>query len=377
MIWQWLMMIGVGALIGGITNYLAIVMLFRPYKAIYIGGWKLPFTPGLIPKRHGEIAIQLGRIVEEYLVTEEALKEVIQTSRIRDEVESRIGLMVEGILSKDVRLRSVLDNLPDQLRLAMNHKLGLGGINDSIWADGLSHWLMDNWDRPLDDVIPIIPEGRKKIARIITHELLAQVHHFLTSLNGKRLFMEKTHSILQQKSGMFGFFANMFVSEKWIVEQILPRISELILHPTTQEKAEVMMDQMLEKFLDKSIGDLLGPGSDARNTAEKLIEMVQVQEKMSVILDKPISDWGKRLTPFLQPFIPHVVDWIMGRLAAQMGVVYRSLHLTEMVAKQVEGFPLTRLEQMILDISGKELKAITYLGALLGGMIGLFQYLLM
>ena len=45
-----LFMIIVGAIIGGVTNSLAIKMLFRPYNPIYIRNWRLPFTPGLIPK---------------------------------------------------------------------------------------------------------------------------------------------------------------------------------------------------------------------------------------------------------------------------------------------------------------------------------------
>ncbi len=44
----------IGAIIGSATNFLAIKMIFRPYNALYLGKWKLPFTPGLIPKRRGE-----------------------------------------------------------------------------------------------------------------------------------------------------------------------------------------------------------------------------------------------------------------------------------------------------------------------------------
>ena len=39
-----------GSIIGYFTNSLAIKMLFRPHKAIFIGKHQLPFTPGIIPK---------------------------------------------------------------------------------------------------------------------------------------------------------------------------------------------------------------------------------------------------------------------------------------------------------------------------------------
>ena len=47
----------VGGFIGWFTNYLAIKMLFRPYKEIRVFGIKLPFTPGLIPKEKERIAM--------------------------------------------------------------------------------------------------------------------------------------------------------------------------------------------------------------------------------------------------------------------------------------------------------------------------------
>src|SRR5690606_4046354 len=75
-----LFMMVIGAIIGGVTNHLAIKMLFRPYKAIYIGGKRLPFTPGLIPKRRDELARQMGRTVVEHLLTPESLKK-----KLRDE----------------------------------------------------------------------------------------------------------------------------------------------------------------------------------------------------------------------------------------------------------------------------------------------------
>ncbi len=56
-------MVVLGAVIGGYTKLLAITMLFRLYKPIYIFGKQMPLTPGLIPKRQDELAKQLGKLV--------------------------------------------------------------------------------------------------------------------------------------------------------------------------------------------------------------------------------------------------------------------------------------------------------------------------
>ena len=62
-----------GAVIGCFTNYIAIKMLFRPYKEIKIGNIRLPFTPGLIPKEKQRIAMAIGSAVGDKILTGEAV----------------------------------------------------------------------------------------------------------------------------------------------------------------------------------------------------------------------------------------------------------------------------------------------------------------
>jgi len=63
----------IGAIIGYGTNCLAIRMLFRPHRAIYLFGWRLPFTPGLIPKEQGRLAKKMANTVGGRLITPEIL----------------------------------------------------------------------------------------------------------------------------------------------------------------------------------------------------------------------------------------------------------------------------------------------------------------
>ncbi|MDR0302848.1 MAG: DUF445 family protein, partial [Treponema sp.] len=45
-----------GAIIGFVTNVVAIRMLFRPLKEIRFLGARLPFTPGILPKQRQKLA---------------------------------------------------------------------------------------------------------------------------------------------------------------------------------------------------------------------------------------------------------------------------------------------------------------------------------
>ena len=87
------LIVGIGAMIGWITNYVAIKMLFRPYKEINFGLFKIQ---GLIPKRKHEIAISIADTVQKELIS---LKDVTSTLD-GEELEARMGSMIDKILDE-------------------------------------------------------------------------------------------------------------------------------------------------------------------------------------------------------------------------------------------------------------------------------------
>lgn len=85
----WILLPGVGALIGYGTNYLAVRMIFRPVKAVRILG--LTFQ-GLVPRRQAELAASVGRVVGDHLFSHEDMLEAL--ARID------LGALVEAALDK-------------------------------------------------------------------------------------------------------------------------------------------------------------------------------------------------------------------------------------------------------------------------------------
>lgn len=79
-----------GAIIGIFTNYIAIKMLFRPYTERYIGKFRIPFTPGIIPRRQEALAGALGQMVSERLVRDEDLKEKLLSEEFSSTVINSI-----------------------------------------------------------------------------------------------------------------------------------------------------------------------------------------------------------------------------------------------------------------------------------------------
>ena len=84
----------VGAVIGYCTNYIAVKMLFRPLKAVKIGDYTLPFTPGIIPKGKERLAKALGNAIGSTLLTKEDMTNALLTESVKTQV---MGSIVDGI----------------------------------------------------------------------------------------------------------------------------------------------------------------------------------------------------------------------------------------------------------------------------------------
>lgn len=80
----------IGAVIGIFTNYIAVKMLFRPYREKHIGKWRVPFTPGIIPRRQAALGAALGRMVDETLVRKEDLKGALLSDEVATTVTNAI-----------------------------------------------------------------------------------------------------------------------------------------------------------------------------------------------------------------------------------------------------------------------------------------------
>ena len=78
------------ALVGYCTNYIAIKMLFRPRKELRIGSWRVPFTPGVIPKNQPRIAAAVGKAVSGTLLTQEDMAARLTQAGLKEKLADSI-----------------------------------------------------------------------------------------------------------------------------------------------------------------------------------------------------------------------------------------------------------------------------------------------
>ena len=81
----------IGGLIGYCTNYLAIRMLFRPREEKRIGNFKVPFTPGVIPRRKDKLAREIGEAVAQKVFTDEDISGIFTSEGMKQTVADLSG----------------------------------------------------------------------------------------------------------------------------------------------------------------------------------------------------------------------------------------------------------------------------------------------
>ena len=84
-----------GAFIGYLTNKVAIRMLFRPLKRWHVLGVSVPLTPGVIPAKRHDLAINIGEMVGTHLLTSKDIGAALSEERFQERllvlVDDRVG----------------------------------------------------------------------------------------------------------------------------------------------------------------------------------------------------------------------------------------------------------------------------------------------
>ncbi len=113
--------IATGALVGYVTNLIAVRMLFHPYKPIRIPLLGLR-VQGLLPAKKDEFADKIGEIAEEYLKTPEFKREleVGLSSAIKESIE---GEIMKSLLNYSPFVAGLLSPYISQLAKIVSERL--------------------------------------------------------------------------------------------------------------------------------------------------------------------------------------------------------------------------------------------------------------
>ena len=100
----WILPPLLGAIIGYVTNRIAIKMLFRPLNPKRILGVRVPLTPGVIPRNRFDLARTIARMVSEQLLSPKAIREQLDSPEFRDNLKGWIGERRRALMQRPISL---------------------------------------------------------------------------------------------------------------------------------------------------------------------------------------------------------------------------------------------------------------------------------
>ncbi|MTH54614.1 DUF445 family protein [Bacillus mangrovi] len=367
-VWTFIFMIGIGAAIGGVTNHLAIQMLFRPYNPVYVFGKRLPFTPGLIPKRRDQMAEQMGKMVIEHLLTADSLKKKMTESSFGQALEAWAEKQVFSWLDKQYTVLDVLGQAGMEKADEKTEAMILSFI-DSKWK----RFEEENRSKTLSELMPPLLEEKldTKAGEIARYIVQSGVSYF-ESFEGRNRIKNMIDDFLAER-GRLGSMIQMFTGNMNLSEFIQPELIKFLRNGETEAFIQDLITNEWNKAKKMTFSELqekLNLNETAADLKIRAVRSLRVKEWYS----KPVSELAAPYrTEIREKHIPNILNLLISGLTNNMDQLMKQLNIEKIVKEQVDTFSTQRLEQMVLSITSSELKMITYLGAFLGGLIGIIQ----
>lgn len=313
-----------GGVIGYITNDIAIRMLFRPHTAKYIFSIHIPFTPGIIPKEKGRIAEAIGGVISENLMNNEVLERYLLSEDMVEKVRSA----VEEFIATQQRNNETVSKF-------LGHYLSKEEI-DTI-AQNINRSITKQTYEKLAD---------SSVGEKVAHIAIDHVAQKLT-IDGAQELLSGIGGVL---GGLGGMAAGLFGGN--IVAKFLG-----------------MLREPAEHFLANNINTML------RNNGEEIVSNM-IGGEVDNLLNKPVCKLLEGHEEQLNQAVNTVESLYRNVITDHLPKILDSIDISKIVRERINEMDVDETEKLIFQVMDKELKAIVWLGALLGLLMGSINILI-
>ncbi|EJO5346153.1 DUF445 family protein [Clostridium botulinum] len=490
----------IGGIIGYLTNWIAIKMLFRPYEEKRIFGIKVPFTPGLIPKEKSRIAKSVGNAIGEHLLSSEIIIKSLCSKNMNNRLKIWIRQKVHSLITTKKTLEDkfkeflgykyenfaiglntnltnlTINNLTNEknkdkikgfIKFKVDKILALNGndITSSYIYKKTKESLIDNTNKYLETedfkyslknliienvqnkkvlnnkISDIVPNNLSSSMKVYIYRNRDNLSDYLNEMIKKEENINKIKDILKEViNNNVNSLMAMFVDVNSISDKTIIFLQEYIQREETKEQIVDFINKSMDKILDRKIQDIIKdiPQNNKDliineivdillknfkttgavfGVIEKIEGYIQKKNSLNDIIRKINVDPYKLINNSIDKFIysenfqviinnliSDVIENFMNTPICELtkgneeGILSTSyemvksiynkfienqaeelisiLDISRIVEDRINEFDVYLAEEIILEISSKELKAITWLGGLLGAVIGLLSPLL-
>ncbi|HBS68687.1 MAG TPA: DUF445 domain-containing protein, partial [Cyanobacteria bacterium UBA11153] len=380
------------------TNDIAIKMLFRPYKPIYIGKRQLPFTPGLIPHNQERLAQRVSDTIMGSLLTPTELQRLtkrllhperveaallwllnLALDRVKLDKQQKTAQILAGILhdlfgESLPRLLKVFARREDFLEVQLNHifdKILLEFQLNDGQAGQLADWILQvalppdvlrgvAIDLLTDRNIQVIDEGfREKTSG--TYWVVANLFGLRNTLTRLRTYCldekEATNARIEEIILALGTRDRLRI---W-----LQRLSLQNLPVSTVKQLRKTMRDAVRDYVQEKGADFL-QGLSQSIDWEKVALLILNRFRESAVMTTSLELISKELALILERYLEEDLEKLVANIIP-------ILSIDEVIVERVKSTSPEDMEMAIQAIVKSELQAIVNLGGVLGVIVGLMQ----
>ncbi|MCL2235217.1 MAG: DUF445 family protein [Defluviitaleaceae bacterium] len=365
----------VGAVIGFSTNVLAIVMLFRPHRQIRIGGFVLPFTPGLIPKEKAELAKNIGEVLGESVLTPEALVEAVSNTGVIDMVSAKATKAFEGFLDDS---RSLGDMVSVGLGISEQELSAQVTTRVHTAIDYISQTAAPDFiagagrGKKIGDLVPSVAvDHLKNMIKSRIPQSADLCRKILEHPTGEQFLRQTATKIIKDNAkGLIGMFINPDKIYDNMTDSLLEFLESDAGQALLSENADKAIDWLLEQSFDDipehartwatttltNLAAYIKDEGHADKAAKAILSMSPADILPKSARDKDVASITRPIVAFLaEKAGQHLVDII---------------NIPAIVEEKINEMDIKEMESLLLSVVGKQLKWIAILGGVLGFFIG-------
>ena len=361
----WLFPVFTAAAVGYLTNYLAILLLFRPYKPVK---WLFDFQ-GVLPKEQSALAKKMGEEIPAALLPPEELGGQISTlvshylddpqlpQSIRQKVcfyvkhrKEQIALQLTPYICDTVK--SAVDTLitAENIRL-FYREYGSAIVKKTIGTKTFSGTILTELQKRVPDITSVIKRFVK---------------------SGAENYVQTEYPRLSSWVHADRFASQMVMNLNW--ELVQTKIAESLTEPGTKQLVQnelATLETRLKKYLvsEELEGDIANIKTEY---SAKLLGVIQTQltEKLPELLEYTCNQdavWQV----FETEILPAVKSFLLHQIKRNQNEIIAGLDLPGRIEKAILEQKPQEVHELVNRISGEHLVLLQLLGFALGGIAGL------
>lgn len=307
-----------GGVIGYITNDIAIRMLFRPHTAKFLFGMHIPFTPGLIPKEKARIAVSIGDAISENLMSNDVLQRYLLSEEMIAKLRSSVEEFLEAQRVNEETVMEFLSHYLSEEEIAAIASV----INESL-TDQVSVKLVDS-------------AVGKQVAKLA-------MDHVADKLNG-----EGAQILLGGLGGLIGGLGG--AAAALFGGNIVGKFLSMLREPAENYLAD-NINSMMKANGKQFVSNMVGDG-------------------VNTFLNKKVCDLLKGHDEQLAQAVNTIESLYRTVINEHLPKLLDSVDISKIVRERINEMDVNETEKLIFQVMKKELKAIVWLGALLGMVMG-------